>query len=87
MSRQLCTEAILSNILHDFHVTKHKRSGLFTTSRDLILDIAFHKHGFNAAGLTSRQVSDGVGINRDTLLLHLSNNKQLETIFYEPYKK
>ena len=87
MSRQLCAEAILSNVLHYFNATKHKRSGLVTAIRDLLLNIGFQKRGFDTAGLTSRQVPDGVGINRNTLLPHLSNNKQLENILYEPYKK
>ena len=76
MSQQLCAEAILSNILHYFHGTKHKRSGLFTATRDLLLDTAFHKRGFDTAGITTRQVSDGFVSNMNTLLPHLSNNKR-----------
>ena len=87
MFRQLCAEAVISNVLDYFHSTKQKRSGLSIASRDFLLSIAFHKRGFDNVGLSSRDIADGVSINRNTLLPYLANTTPLETITFQPYKK
>ena len=87
MSRQLCAEAVLCNILHYFNSTKHKRNGVSIASRDFLLSIAFHKRSFQTMGLSSREISDTVSVNRNTLLPHLGNATPLENIILQPYKK
>jgi len=87
MSRQLCDEAVLCNILHYFNSTKHKRNGVSIASRDFLLSIAFHKRSFQTMGLSSREISDTVSVNRNTLLPHLGNATPLENIILQPYKK
>ena len=87
MSRQLCDEAVLCNILHYFNSTKHKRNGVSIASRDFLLSIAFHKRSFQTMGLSSREISEAVSVNRNTLLPHLGNATPLENIILQPYKK
>ena len=87
MSRQLCAEAVLCNILHYFNSTKHKRNGVSIASRDFLLSIAFHKRSFQTMGLSSREISEAVSVNRNTLLPHLGNATPLENIILQPYKK
>ena len=87
MSRQLCDEAVLCNILHYFNSTKHKRNGVSIASRDFLLSIAFHKRSFQTMGWSSREISEAVSVNRNTLLPHLGNATPLENIILQPYKK
>jgi len=87
MSRQLCAEAVLCNILHYFNSTKHKRNGVSIASRDFLLSIAFHKRSFQTMGWSSREISEAVSVNRNTLLPHLGNATPLENIILQPYKK
>ena len=87
MSRAVLAEAVLSNILHYIHHTKHIRQGSAIACRNFLMSVCFHKHKFPQEAHSSRKISDITKIHRNTLLSHMKSKQCLTDICYKPFAK
>ena len=87
MARAILAEAVLSNVLHYIHNTKHIRHGNAISCRNFLLSVCFHKQSFPQEGHSARNISELTSINRKTLAIHVKSQQLLRNIRYKSFAK
>ena len=87
MARAILAEAVLSNVLHYIHNTKHIRHGNAISCRNFLLSVCFHKQSFPQEGHSARNISELTSINRKTLAIHVKSQQLLRNIRYKSFGK
>ena len=87
MARAILAEAVLSNVLHYIHNTKHIRHGNAISCRNFLMSVCFHKHSFPEEAHSARTISEQTSINRKTLAIHVKSQQLLRNIKYKPFAK